>query len=170
VPNGENRLAAAAEQLGISLARLSVRFLADKRGHNEYDTRHSQSLRVGAVKIWVYPPPMFWTYARVRPQQLPASTFADRPVRTPMENVSARGARSHLLIADDHAMFAETLRVYLEKTFTVVGVVGDGPAMVRDAMRLRPDVIVVDVSMPLLNGLDAARKIKEQVPTSNSCS
>ena len=81
-----------------------------------------------------------------------------------MENVSARGARSHLLIADDHAVFAETLRVYLEKTFTVVGVVGDGPAMVRDAMRLRPDVIVVDVSMPLLNGLDAARKIKEQVP------
>jgi len=61
-------------------------------------------------------------------------------------------------------MFAETLRVYLEKTFTVVGVVGDGPAMVRDAMRLRPDVIVVDVSMPLLNGLDAARKVKEQVP------
>jgi DNA-binding NarL/FixJ family response regulator len=46
-----------------------------------------------------------------------------------MENVSARGARSHLLIADDHAMFAETLRVYLEKTFTVVGVVGDGPAI-----------------------------------------
>ena len=59
MPNGENRLAAAAEQLGISLARLSVRFLADKRGHNEYETRHSQSLRVGAVKIWVYPPPMF---------------------------------------------------------------------------------------------------------------
>jgi hypothetical protein len=42
-----------------------------------------------------------------------------------MENVSARGTRSHLLIADDHAMFAETLRVYLEKTFTVVGVVGN---------------------------------------------
>jgi DNA-binding NarL/FixJ family response regulator len=81
-----------------------------------------------------------------------------------MENVSARGTRPHLLIADDHAMFAETLRVYLEKTFTVVGVVGDGRAMVTDAMRLRPDVIVVDVGMPLLNGLDAARKIKEQVP------
>ncbi len=81
-----------------------------------------------------------------------------------MENVSARGTRPHLLIADDHAMFAETLRVYLEKTFTVVGVVGDGRAMVTDAVRLRPDVIVVDVSMPLLNGLDAARKIKEQVP------
>jgi DNA-binding NarL/FixJ family response regulator len=81
-----------------------------------------------------------------------------------MENVSARGTGPHLLIADDHAMFAETLRVYLEKTFTVIGVVTDGRAMVTEAMRLRPDVIVVDVGMPLLNGLDAARKIKEQVP------
>jgi DNA-binding NarL/FixJ family response regulator len=59
-------------------------------------------------------------------------------------------------------MFAEALRVYLEKTFTVVGVVMDGLAMVAEAMRLRPDVIVVDVGMPLLNGLDAARKIEEQ--------
>ena len=73
-----------------------------------------------------------------------------------MEIVSRAGR--HLLIADDHAMFADALRVYLEKTFTVVGVVMDGRAMVAEAMRLRPDVIVVDVSMPLLNGLDAARK------------
>jgi DNA-binding NarL/FixJ family response regulator len=61
-------------------------------------------------------------------------------------------------------MFAETLRTYLEKTFTVVGVVIDGRAMVAEAMRLRPDVIVVDVGMPLLNGLDAARRIKVQAP------
>jgi DNA-binding NarL/FixJ family response regulator len=81
-----------------------------------------------------------------------------------MENVSARRTGPHLLIADDHAMFAETLRVYLEKTFTVVGVVMDGRAMVAEAIRLRPDLIVADVGMPLLNGLDAARKIKEQVP------
>jgi DNA-binding NarL/FixJ family response regulator len=81
-----------------------------------------------------------------------------------MENVSARRTGPHLLIADDHAMFAETLRVYLEKTFTVVGVVMDGRAMVTQAIRLRPDLIVADVGMPLLNGLDAAREIKEQVP------
>ncbi len=81
-----------------------------------------------------------------------------------MEIVSARRTGPRLLISDDHAMFAETLRVYLEKTFTVVGVVTDGRAMIVEAMRLRPDVIVVDVGMPLLNGLDAARKIKEQVP------
>ena len=81
-----------------------------------------------------------------------------------MNSVSACRTGPRFLIADDHAMFAATLRVYLEKTFTVVGVVMDGRAMVTEAMRLRPDVIVVDVGMPLLNGLDAARSIKEQAP------
>jgi DNA-binding NarL/FixJ family response regulator len=71
---------------------------------------------------------------------------------------------THLLIADDHAIFAEALRVYLEKTHTVVGLVRDGHAMVAEAMRLRPDVIVVDVGMPLLNGLDAARRINTEAP------
>ena len=62
------------------------------------------------------------------------------------------------LIADDHAIFAEVLRGYLERTYIVVGVVSDGPAMVSEAIRLQPDVILVDVGMPLLNGLDAARE------------
>ena len=61
-------------------------------------------------------------------------------------------------------MFAESLRVYLEKTCTVIGVVVDGQAMLAEAFRLRPDVIVVDVGMPLLNGLDAAQRIKEKTP------
>jgi DNA-binding NarL/FixJ family response regulator len=81
-----------------------------------------------------------------------------------MQSVSSRSSGPRFLIADDHAMFAETLRAYLEKTYTVLGVVLDGRAMVAEAMRLRPDVILVDVGMPLLNGLDAAREIKEQVP------
>lgn len=80
-----------------------------------------------------------------------------------MNSVSACRTGPRLLIADDHAVFAEALRVYLEKTYTVVGLAQDGHAMVADAMRLRPDVIVVDVGMPLLNGLDAARKVKEQL-------
>ena len=79
-----------------------------------------------------------------------------------MESKSVQGKGSHLLIADDHAIFAEALRVYMEKTHTVVGLVRDGNAMVAEATRLRPDVIVVDVGMPLLNGLDAARKINLQ--------
>ena len=87
-----------------------------------------------------------------------------------MNSVSACRTGPRLLIADDHAVFAEALRVYLEKTYTVVGVVMDGQTMVTDAMRLRPDVIVVDVGMPLLNGLDAARKVKEQFATPSSSS
>ena len=81
-----------------------------------------------------------------------------------MDSVSVHTKSSRLLIADDHAVFAEALRVYLEKTHTVVGLVRDGYAMVTEAIRLQPDVIVVDVSMPLLNGFDAAQRIKLQAP------
>jgi DNA-binding NarL/FixJ family response regulator len=72
--------------------------------------------------------------------------------------------RARILIADDHMMFAEALCVYLEKTFDVVGLVTDGRSMLLESVRLAPDVIVADVSMPLLNGLDAARRIREQTP------
>ena len=68
------------------------------------------------------------------------------------------------LIADDHAVFADALRVYLERTYPVVGVVSDGRSLIEKALRLTPDVIIVDVAMPLLNGLDAARRIRSQVP------
>jgi len=71
---------------------------------------------------------------------------------------------ARVLIADDHAILAETLREYLQKSFEVVGVVGNGRALIDEAVRLRPDLIIVDVGMPLLNGMDAARRIKEQVP------
>jgi DNA-binding NarL/FixJ family response regulator len=81
-----------------------------------------------------------------------------------MENVSLRGKSLRFLIADDHAIFAEALRVYLERAHTVVGLVRDGHAMVTEAIRLRPDVIVVDVGMPILNGFDAAQKINLQAP------
>ena len=54
--------------------------------------------------------------------------------------------------------------MYLERSYTVVGVVCDGRAMVDEAVRLRPDVIIVDIGMPLLNGLDAARRIKALAP------
>src|SRR5277367_4616272 len=81
-----------------------------------------------------------------------------------METVPLHGNGPRFLIADDHQMFADALRLYLEKHHTVVGLVRDGYAMVAEALRLRPDVIVVDVIMPLLNGLDAARRIIQSVP------
>jgi DNA-binding NarL/FixJ family response regulator len=53
------------------------------------------------------------------------------------------------------------LQVYLEKKFDIVGVVSDGRTLVDEAIRIKPDLIIVDVGMPRLNGLDAARRIKE---------
>lgn len=81
-----------------------------------------------------------------------------------MQVRSVSTASKRLLIADDHTMFAEALRVYLEKTYTVVGVVSNGQAMVQEAMKASPDVIIADVGMPILNGLDAARRIKAAAP------
>jgi DNA-binding NarL/FixJ family response regulator len=59
---------------------------------------------------------------------------------------------------------AELCKQLLEKDFCVVGTVGDGRALVRAAAALKPDVIVLDIAMPILNGLDAARKVKKLLP------
>ena len=72
--------------------------------------------------------------------------------------------RPYLLIADDHAVFLETLKCFLEKTYTVTGTVTDGRSLVAEALRLKPDVLIVDIGMPLLNGFDAARRIREELP------
>ena len=76
------------------------------------------------------------------------------------------GEKTKVLIADDHRLFADTLRVYLERTYEVVATVHDGRAMIDHALTLKPDVIVVDISMPSLNGLDGAKRIKEQIQNS----
>ena len=72
--------------------------------------------------------------------------------------------RVRILIADDHVIFAETLRLLLERTYSVIETVSDGRTLVERAIRLRPDVVVTDISMPLLNGLDAARRIRKEAP------
>lgn len=81
-----------------------------------------------------------------------------------METILRDRPRTRLLIADDHAIFAEALKSYLERAYQVVGIVSDGRALVEAALSLRPEAIVVDVAMPILNGLDAARRIKELTP------
>jgi DNA-binding NarL/FixJ family response regulator len=81
-----------------------------------------------------------------------------------MEAVRLNASRPRILIADDHAIFAETLRVYLERTFCVIGTAADGRSMVEEAIKLRPDLVVADISMPLLNGFEAARRIQTQAP------
>jgi DNA-binding NarL/FixJ family response regulator len=72
--------------------------------------------------------------------------------------------RSRILIADDHTLVAELCRRLLETEFEVIGTVSDGRAMIRAAGELKPDVIVLDIAMPVLNGLDAGQQVKEMHP------
>jgi DNA-binding NarL/FixJ family response regulator len=73
-------------------------------------------------------------------------------------------SRPRILIADDHKLVAEVCKGLLETEFDVVGIVFDGRALVRAAGELRPDVIVLDIAMPVLNGLDAGQQIKKSLP------
>jgi DNA-binding NarL/FixJ family response regulator len=72
--------------------------------------------------------------------------------------------KPRLLIADDHKIFAEGLKRLLNADFDIVGVVEDGRELVAAAEKLRPDVMVVDISMPMLNGIEAVRQIKKVHP------
>lgn len=67
-----------------------------------------------------------------------------------------------VLLADDHQIFLEGLKGILEPEFEIVGTVEDGIALVKEAERLHPDVIVCDISMPLLNGIEAVRQLKKK--------
>lgn len=70
-------------------------------------------------------------------------------------------SRPRVLIADDHRILAEGLRGLLEPEFQVVGVAGDGRELVAAAKEHRPDVIVADVTMPSLNGIEAVAQLRE---------
>jgi DNA-binding NarL/FixJ family response regulator len=69
--------------------------------------------------------------------------------------------RPRVLLADDHTLILEGLRFVLEPECEVVGTVADGRALLEAAERLQPDVIVADISMPLLNGIDAVKHVKK---------
>src|SRR5258705_7262665 len=72
--------------------------------------------------------------------------------------------RARVLLADDHRLVAEGLKSLLEEEFDLLGVVEDGRQLVETARRLRPDVIVADITMPHLNGIDALVQLKRDNP------
>jgi DNA-binding NarL/FixJ family response regulator len=72
--------------------------------------------------------------------------------------------RPRVLLADDHRLLREAFAHLLEPGCEVVGAVGDGRALLEAAQELRPDIVVLDIAMPLLNGLDAARQLRELMP------
>lgn len=70
--------------------------------------------------------------------------------------------KKRILLADDHKIITESLKNILEPTYEVVGIVEDGHTLVKEAARLLPDVIIADISMPKLNGLEAVRQIRKE--------
>jgi DNA-binding NarL/FixJ family response regulator len=73
-------------------------------------------------------------------------------------------SRPRVLLADDHPLFLSGLRSLVEAECEVLGTVSDGRALVEAASRLKPEVIVLDIGLPLLNGIDAVRQIKQEQP------
>ena len=71
---------------------------------------------------------------------------------------------ARVLMADDHTLVLEGIRRLLDGKVDLVGAVGDGRALIKAVEQLRPDVVLLDISMPLLNGIDAARQIKKIAP------
>ncbi len=70
-------------------------------------------------------------------------------------------SRLRVLLADDHPLVLQRVAALLQSTFDVVGVAHDGLEMVDEAMRLNPDIIVADISMPGLDGIEAAHRLRE---------
>jgi DNA-binding NarL/FixJ family response regulator len=74
-------------------------------------------------------------------------------------------SRWRVLLADDHRIVSEGLRSLLSEDFELVGIVEDGRALVAAAKKLRPDVVVADITMPHLNGIDATAQLKKDNPS-----
>src|SRR5260370_27356740 len=72
---------------------------------------------------------------------------------------------TRLLLADDHALIRQGLRALLEKHgFQIVCEASDGQEALRSVQKTQPDVAIIDISMPILNGVDAARELKKSAP------
>jgi len=69
--------------------------------------------------------------------------------------------KPRILLADDHRLVAEGLRSLIEPEFELVGIVEDGRGLIAATEKLQPDIIIADISMPLLNGIEAVRQIKK---------
>jgi DNA-binding NarL/FixJ family response regulator len=72
--------------------------------------------------------------------------------------------RARILLADDHSITLSGIQSVIGQEHELIGAVGDGRTLVSEALRLRPQLIILDISMPLLNGIEAARKLRQAWP------
>lgn len=73
-------------------------------------------------------------------------------------------ARSRILLADDHTLVVDAFRKLLEPEFEIAGTATDGRSLLAAALQLKPEVVIVDLGLPLLNGIDAGRELKRLMP------
>lgn len=71
-------------------------------------------------------------------------------------------SRPRILLADDHQALTERVATLLGATYEIVGAVSDGQELVKEAIRLQPDVIILDITMPLMDGIEAAHELRER--------
>lgn len=104
--------------------------------------------------------------ARAIPPVVPAGPPAVRPATGSAGATGVHHLPTRILLVDDHRMVREALRGLIDTAaeLTVVGEAGDGREALEHARRLRPDVVVIDVDMPELNGVEATRQLKQQLP------
>ncbi|HTP67812.1 MAG TPA: response regulator transcription factor [Dongiaceae bacterium] len=74
-------------------------------------------------------------------------------------------SRTRVMLADDHTILVEAFRKLLEPHYDVVGAVADGRSLLDIAPQLKPEVVILDIGMPLMNGLEAGQRLKELMPT-----
>jgi DNA-binding NarL/FixJ family response regulator len=96
--------------------------------------------------------------------ELLLTVYSDKAYATIVVAERLTLGRARVLLADDHLMLVEALKKVLEAEYEVVGSVGDGLALLKAAEKLRPDVVVLDIAMPLMNGLDAGRQLQHDMP------
>ena len=128
-------------------------------GEISIDSRPSGGTRID-VRIPLVAPADAATGRRFAPA-------TDRSYHEPGDASTPREAamrRPRVLLADDHRLVREAFARLLEPDCDVVGAVADGRALLAAAPELRPDIVVLDIAMPLLNGLDAARQLKRLMP------
>jgi DNA-binding NarL/FixJ family response regulator len=73
-------------------------------------------------------------------------------------------ARARIFIADDHTLLVDAFRTLLDSEFEIVGTAADGKSLVASALQLKPDLIIVDLGLPLLNGIDAGQLLQQALP------
>jgi DNA-binding NarL/FixJ family response regulator len=79
----------------------------------------------------------------------------------PLDLLEQHMSKVRVLVADDHPGIRDMVEEILESTFEVIGMVDNGKALVETALRLQPDVIITDISMPILSGIEAAMQLRE---------